>query len=272
LSVHYEMDWPVIKSLEYDLDMIETLHSFANYRGFGDEYLKISGIGEIIFNGVMSEEKFRKISTKAVENNLRIGVHAHYPQGGKALDKNLKIWQEIADEHPNFKNHRHRILHGTFPKEETFDICKKLNLVVLCQTGFLYTHPWWADLDKERTAIPLRDWLDHGIKIGLSSDAPVNPINPLWGIWHAVTRENPDGTIHCKDQRITRREAIEGYTINNAYASFDENIKGSIETGKLADLIVIDRDILTCPTEQIKDIKVLLTIVGGKIVYQYNGL
>lgn len=272
LYVHYEMDWPKVRSLEYDLDMIEKLRSFANYKGFGDNFLKIGGIGEIIFNGVMSEEKFRAIVHKAVESELRVGVHAHYPEGGKSLDKCLAIFEEISDEIPKFKNHRHVILHGTFPKSDTFDICKKLNLFVTCQTGFVYTHPWWADLDKTRKAIPVRDWLDHGIKTGLSSDAPVNPINPFWGIWHAVTRENPDGTIHCPDQRITREEAIKCYTINNTYGSFEENIKGSIETGKLADFVIIDEDVLTCPIDKIKDIRVLFTVVGGKIVYQSSNI
>jgi len=268
LYVHYEMDWPQVKSLEYDLDMIKRLHSFANYKGFGDNILKIGGIGEIVFNGVMSEEKLRKIVYEAVKNDLRVGVHAHYPQGGKSLDKCLAIFEEINDEMPKFKNQRHLILHGTFPKSDSFDICKRLNLFVSCQTGFLYTHPWWADLDKTRKAIPVRDWLDHGIKVGLSSDAPVNPINPFWGMWHAITRTNPDGTIHCPDQRITREEAIKCYTIHNAYGSFEENVKGSIETGKLADIVVLDNDILTCPIEEVKDISVLLTIVGGRIVYQ----
>jgi predicted amidohydrolase YtcJ len=268
LYVHYEMDWPQVKSLEYDLDMIKRLHSFANYKGFGDTILKIGGIGEIVFNGVMSEEKLRKIVHEAVKNDLRVGVHAHYPQGGKSLDKCLAIFEEINDEMPKFKDQRHLILHGTFPKSDTFDICKRLNLFVSCQTGFLYTHPWWADLDKTRTALPIRDWLDHGIKVGLSSDAPVNPINPFWGMWHAITRTNPDGMIHCPDQRITREEAIKCYTIHNAYGSFEENVKGSIETGKLADIVVLDNDILTCPIEEIKDIRVLLTIVGGRIVYQ----
>ena len=268
LYVHFEMDWPEVKSLDYDLDVISKLHSFANYTGFGDDLLKIGGIGEIILDGVMPKEKFRRIVYEAAKNDLRVAVHAHYPQGGKALDECLEVFQEVSEKIPKFKDQRHIVLHGSFPGEETFDIIKRLNLVVFCQTGFLYTHPWWPDLDKTRKAIPVRDWLDHGIKVGLSSDAPAAaPVNPLWGIWHAVTRKKPDGTVHCPDQRITREEAIKCYTIYNAYGSFEENIKGSIEGGKLADLIVLDRDILTCPVDEIKETKVLMTMLGGRTVY-----
>ena len=111
--------------------------------------------------------------------------------------------------------------------------------------------------------------MDSGLPVALGSDAPVNSFNPLLGIWHAVTRkEKTMGQVIGPDQRITREEAIRCYTLNGAYISFEEHLKGSIEPGKLADLVVLDNDILTCPVDEIKDTKVLMTMLGGKIVFE----
>ena len=94
--------------------------------------------------------------------------------------------------------------------------------------------------------------------------------NPFPVIYFCVTRKNINGKVIFPDQKITREEALRCYTINNARLTFEEEIKGSIETGKLADLAVLSHDILTCPEDQIKDIKALVTIVGGKIVYEHK--
>ncbi len=103
------------------------------------------------------------------------------------------------------------------------------------------------------------------------SDWTVAPINPLLGIYAAVTRrtlddKNPNGWI--PEQKITVEESIRAYTINNAYAAFEENTKGSIEVGKLADLVVLDADILTIDPVKIKDVKVDMTVFDGKVIYK----
>ncbi len=103
------------------------------------------------------------------------------------------------------------------------------------------------------------------------SDWTVAPLNPLLGMYAAVTRrtldgKNPDGWF--PEQKITIKEAIEAYTINNAYAAFEENEKGSISVGKFADFVVLSQDLITIDPTQIENIKVEMTIVGGKIVYQ----
>ena len=97
----------------------------------------------------------------------------------------------------------------------------------------------------------------------------VNPYHPFWGMWIAIQRMPRWATqpLHPQE-RITREQAIRFYTINNAYLSFEEKEKGSLEAGKLADLIVLDKDILTCPVDAIKDIKVLSTYLGGRQIYQ----
>ena len=95
----------------------------------------------------------------------------------------------------------------------------------------------------------------------------LNSYHPFYGMWMTITRETVDGTVLGPEQRITREEALKMWTINGAYGNFEEDLKGSIEPGKLADLVVIDRDYFTCPENEIKDIEPLLTVVGGKVVH-----
>jgi predicted amidohydrolase YtcJ len=113
--------------------------------------------------------------------------------------------------------------------------------------------------------------LDMGFKLPLSSDSTgTQPegTNPFWGIWCVVARKSYDGTVLSPEERISVMDAIRCYTINSAYAGFEENIKGSIEPGKLADLIVVSEDPLSIAMDKIKDIKTEITIVNGKIEYR----
>src|SRR5213076_1778154 len=94
-----------------------------------------------------------------------------------------------------------------------------------------------------------------------------NPWSPWLGMWVAVTRNTEGGTVHLPGERLTREQAVRLYTVNNAYLTHEEKEKGSLEVGKLGDLIVIDRDVLNCPVDEILRTKVLGTIVGGKVVW-----
>jgi predicted amidohydrolase YtcJ len=95
-----------------------------------------------------------------------------------------------------------------------------------------------------------------------------NPWSPWLGLWVAVTRKYERGGVLEPAEALTREQALRLYTINNAYLGREEKVKGTLEAGKLADLILIDRDVLTCPADDIKDTKVLLTVVGGKVVFE----
>lgn len=103
--------------------------------------------------------------------------------------------------------------------------------------------------------------------IGFDPRMSINPYQPFFGMWMAITRLTVDGTVMEPEQRITREEALKMWTINGAYLTFDEKKKGSIEPGKLADFAVIDKDYLKCPVDEIKDIDPLRTVVGGRVVY-----
>ena len=106
---------------------------------------------------------------------------------------------------------------------------------------------------------------DHMVK--WDANTSVNPYNPFLAMWTMITRTTERGTVIVPEEAITREQALRMYTINNAYASKEESIKGSIEPGKLADMTVLSDDLLTCPVDHIKSIRSELTIVGGKIVY-----
>jgi predicted amidohydrolase YtcJ len=104
--------------------------------------------------------------------------------------------------------------------------------------------------------------------VSAGTDAPVVPYPPLWAFYHFITRDTISGQVLGSDQKITRPEALRLETINNAYTTFEEAIKGSIEPGKLADLVVLPDDIMTVPAKSIESMNVLMTLVGGKIVHQ----
>jgi hypothetical protein len=119
-------------------------------------------------------------------------------------------------------------------------------------------------------AYVLRSFLEAGVPLCLGSDAAVETLDPLKGIWAAVCRQRWDGTPKegwYPEQKLSVAEAVQGYTLGAAFASGEENLKGSIQTGKLADFTVLDRDLFEVPKEEIRDIKVEMTILGGEVVY-----
>ena len=118
----------------------------------------------------------------------------------------------------------------------------------------------------------MRSWLDAGIAPAMSSDCPATSgeelISPLLGIYVAVTRKTDEGKELGPEQRITVEEALRSYTLNGAYATFEDDIKGSIKAGKLADFAVLSEDPTAVPVDKIKDIFVEMTLIGGRIVYK----
>ena len=115
---------------------------------------------------------------------------------------------------------------------------------------------------------PMRAFIDAGLVVAGGTDSAVVPYPPLWVLYHFISRDTISGGVLGADQKITRKEALQVETINNAYLTFEERIKGSIEPGKLADLVVLPEDILTCPEKSIEQMRVSMTMVGGKFVYR----
>ena len=148
---------------------------------------------------------------------------------------------------------------------------KKLGLVISAQDHLYLAGPslvsYWGPARAARTT-PMRAYLDQGFVVAGGTDSAVVPYRPLWVLYHFVTRDTIGGGVLGADQKISRMEALQVETINNAYLTFEERIKGSIEPGKLADLVVLPEDILTCPARHIEQMTVSMTMVGGKIVFR----
>jgi len=244
---------------------------------WGEKAGEIFGIEDPEYRGVVnySREELLAIVSAANEFNWSFTAHA---TGGGSVDLLLDVFSEV-NQSKSINDRRFSIIHGNFFSEEAIKKMSELGVYANLQPAWFYKD---ADamqyiLGKERikTFHPNRSMIDAGVMINGGSDhmvkwdadASINPYNPFLAIYSMVTRTTERGTVIEPSEAITREEALKAYTINNAFASFEESLKGSIEPGKLADMAVLTDDILTCPADRIRDIESVMTIVGGKIIY-----
>ena len=215
---------------------------------------------------LIPQDRFTAIVKELNRLGWRVGTHA---VGDAAIDEVLAGYEAANAEH-SIAGKRWAIEHGFIPREEHFARMKALGLVATVQNHLYLAGPslvrYWGP-KRAAWVTPVRAYLEHGIMAASGTDASVVPYPPLWTIYHFVTRDTISGGVLGPDQKITRQEALRLSTINNAYLTFEEKIKGSIEPGKLADFVVLDEDILTVPDKRIEKMKVLMTVVGGKAVY-----
>ncbi|HVV00120.1 MAG TPA: amidohydrolase family protein, partial [Verrucomicrobiae bacterium] len=179
----------------------------------------------------------------------------------------------------DIRHRRFEICHANFQSEQNFQRCKELGIVADMQPAWLYKDgvSLLKTLGERRMKWfqPFQSWMAHGLTIGGGSDHMVifdslestNPWNPWLGMWIALTRRIERGGVHNPGERLTRQQAIRFYTINNARLNFEEHLKGSLERGKFADLIVLDRDISRCAVDEVRETRVLMTMLGGKTVW-----
>jgi predicted amidohydrolase YtcJ len=197
----------------------------------------------------------------------RIATHA---VGDAAIDLVLGAY-EAANADRTIAGRRWSIEHAFIGRPDHLPRLKALDVAISAQNHLYLAGPslvkYWG-ADRAALTTPVRRYLDAGLLVSSGTDAAVVPFPPLWTIYHFITRDTLSGGVMGPDQRITRQEALQLATINNARLMGDESRKGSIETGKLADLVVLSENILTCPESRIRDADVLMTIVGGKIVYE----
>jgi predicted amidohydrolase YtcJ len=167
---------------------------------------------------------------------------------------------------------RHRLEHCAECPPQLLERLVNLQAVIVTQPPFLYYSGERYLAQVPASQLPwlylIKSPLDSGLTIAASSDSPVVPDNPLVGIYAAVTRKAKSGQQLLPKERISASQALSLYTINAAYASFEESSKGSITPGKLADMVVLSHDPLSSPSEQIKDIKVEMTILDGKLAWE----
>lgn len=207
----------------------------------------------------------------ADKNHLQISTHAI---GDKANSYMLNVYENIKNANPSW-DRRFRIEHAQHVRFEDVKRFAKIGVIASVQPYHLIDDGVWAEkrIGKKRIneAYPLKDFLANGVKMCFGTDWTVAPLNPLLGLYAAVTRrtldeKNPNGWI--PEQKISLEDAVKCYTINCAYASFEEDIKGSIETGKLADLIVLSEDIFSMDPIKIKDVIVEMTVFDGEIIFK----
>ena len=211
----------------------------------------------------MPQSAFTEVVRALHRKGWSVATHA---VGDAAIDQVLEGY-EAADADAPIRGRRWTIEHGFLPLAEHFPRMKRLGVLVAAQHHLWLAGPslekYWGRERAERVT-PMRAYLDAGIGVSAGTDAPVVPFPPLSVIHHFVTRETISGGVFGPDQRITPAEALRLVTAAPAWLSFEEDLKGSLEPGKLADFVVLSDDILTTPAE---DIEVVLTIVGGETVY-----
>ena len=221
-------------------------------------------------NDIFQNGNFEKWALDADKNKLQICVHAI---GDRAVSATLDVVEKIEKENPAW-DRRFHIEHSQHLRPGDIQRFAKLGVIASVQPTHLMEDGNWAEkrIGKERLKYmhPYNSFLKAGVKVAFGTDFPVVTLNPLVGLYMAVTRRTSDGKNPKglePQEKISIEDAIKCYTINGAYAEFQENKKGSIEPGKLADLIVLNQDILTIDPVKIKDVKIDMTVLGGKIIY-----
>ncbi|MBA4407075.1 amidohydrolase [bacterium] len=220
-------------------------------------------------SNVTPVEEMKNISELAIENGFQMRVHAIGDRGNREI---LNIYEETFKKHPDKKELRWCIEHAQHLSPQDIPRFAKLGVIaamqsVHCTSDATFVPVRLGDQRAEEGAYVWRKLIDCGATICNGTDSPVEDVDPIKCFYSAVTRKGSVGNVFYGNQKMTRLEALKSYTINSAYATFEENLKGTIKIGKLADLVVLSNDLLKCSDDEIQNTKVLYTIVGGKILY-----
>jgi predicted amidohydrolase YtcJ len=271
-------------------DIVSGMKAAGVYTGFGNEWIKVGGL-KYAADGSASERTMRMSTPyvgtndygiltmtqqeldEAVEDghrhNFQIGVHAN---GDVAIDMVLNSYEKVLKRWPD-ANRRHRIEHCTLINPRLLERIKACGCIPTPFWTYVYYHgEKWAHYgdDKLRWMFAHRSFLDGGIRVPGASDYGPGPFEPLMAIQSMVTRRDYKGHEWGPNQKVTVPEAIRIATINGAYASSEESIKGTITSGKLADFVILEKDPHDVDPNAIKDIKIVRTVVGGKTMYPSN--
>ncbi len=296
----------LIKAQGTPADVRQEIERFPFVTGFGDKWMRVGTLKTILdggiligtaylrepwgahtqlygfvepgYRGVLSVPRENLFEMARVADELGWQMTAH-TTGGGATDLLLDAY-EAANRVKPILGRRFTVTHGNFPNPRAIQRAKAMGVAFDVQ-------PAWLHLDgaaikdvfgpeRMKNFQPLRSLFDAGIIVAGGSDHMIrfdsrnatNPYQPFYGMWMAITRKTTDGKVLNPEQRITRMEALKMWTWNGAYLMFEEKEKGSIEPGKLADMVVIEQNFATCPDDQIKDIDPVETVVGGKVVYE----
>jgi predicted amidohydrolase YtcJ len=219
-----------------------------------------------------SLDNLRAMMTGADAAGLQLNIHAI---GDKAIRDLLDIFHDVARQNGD-RDRRLRMEHAQHIHPDDIDRFAVQGVIASMQPYHAIDDGRWAEdvigAERAKTTYAFRSLIDSGAHVALGSDWFVAPADPLAGIYAAVTRRtldgrNPDGWV--PEQKISVEQALRGYTYEAAFASFDEDRKGVLKPGMLADMVLIDRDLTAIPPETIRDARILKTIVGGRVVYSH---
>jgi len=240
--------------------------------GSGDSQLRLGAVKIMLSEATgrvyPSRSELEQQVLTAHKAGFQLAIHAVEQSSVEAAVNAL----EYANSQLPRAGHRHRIEHCSHCPPSLLKRLSKLQPVIVTQSPFIYysgeRYQTTLPASQLRWLYPTRSWLNNGLVVADSSDSPVVPAGPLTGIYAAVTRQARSGHQLPLRERVSASEALKMNTINAAYASFEEDIKGSISPGKLADIVVLSDDPLKSPPERIKDIRVGMTIIGGKVAWE----
>ena len=280
--------WGAAPGAEID-EVLRDWSAYAGGSGIGDDMLELSGIYAFVGTSPQFEIRARErpypgwagygvdhtlppergslrdVIMGAAEANLRPVAVAR----GENFDRYLGLFDEVDGQTP-IADRRFVLVHVEYADEDQQNLMKRLGVVPTIHAGFLWkrglTNTANATEEELSTYVPLRDYVEKGIPFVMATDNV--PVSPFRALWAAVARKDEaTGTVIVPEQKISREDALRAMTINGAYLTFDEETRGSIELGKLADLVVLADDLLTIPEDDIKDLEVVMTMVGGDVVY-----
>jgi predicted amidohydrolase YtcJ len=267
-----------------------TLDQWAIGPGEGDAYLRVGGIKLAVdggfegglmrepyeepwgehgaFRGLQTVERDGFVDTVRLLNQRgwRVATHA---VGDSAMDLVLDAYERANADAP-IADRRWSLEHAFIGRADHLPRLKALGAALAVQNHLYLAGPslvrYWGP-ERAGLTTPVRTYLDAGLPVSSGTDAPVVPYPPLWTLYHFITRDTISGGVLGPTERVTREEALRMATMGNAWLMMEERDKGSIEVGKLADLVVLSEDPLTAPEASVRDASVLLTIVGGKAVH-----
>ncbi|MCA0991482.1 amidohydrolase [Pseudalkalibacillus hwajinpoensis] len=275
-------------SLHESGKMVEKGLASGIVTGLGDEWFKI-GPAKVFIDGSSSGPTAKtrepyssnpddsgilylqqdELDQSLIESHRKGWQITAHAIGDQAVEMMLRtIERGLADTPIN--HHRHRIEHAAMTPSDLLERMGSLKVIPIPNPAFLYEFGdgYVQDYgDRTQIMFPLKDFVENNIPFAIGSDSPITDVNPLLGIYAAVTRHSKSGNVIGNEQGISIQDAIKAYTLSGAYASFEENEKGSIESGKLADFVILNESILTCKPDRLKEVSVDLTMINGEIVF-----
>ena len=281
---------PIRVRMDAVIALFPELERTGIYRGLGDDWVRLCGL-KFFFDGAISartaavsepylnrpdfygvfattRELATKTLTEAYEAGYRISAHAN---GDRAIAMYLDIMEELQERYPR-EDPRNRDIHCSVVNPELVERIRALGILPTIFGAYPYYHgdkliPAFGE-ERLEWMFAARSFIDAGVKVTAHSDHSASPFPPLMGIHALVNRTTKAGRPIGRSQKISVTEALKLYTVNAAYQQFDEERLGSIEVGKLADMVVLGEDILTVPPETIIDIPVDMTIIDGRVVHE----